>query len=36
MGEMSNAYTILAGKPEEYRSHGESRRRYEDNIKTDI
>jgi hypothetical protein len=36
MGQMRNAYKILVGKPEEKRSLGRPRRRWEDNIKTNI
>jgi hypothetical protein len=35
-GEKRNAYTILVGKPEGKRSVGRSRRRWVDNIKTDL
>jgi hypothetical protein len=33
---MRNAYNILVGKPEEKRSNGRPRHRWEDNIRTDI
>jgi hypothetical protein len=36
MGEKRNAYRALVGKPEEKRSLGRPRRRWEDNIKTDL
>jgi hypothetical protein len=36
MGEMRNAYKILVRKPEGKRPLGIPRRRWEDNIKTDI
>jgi hypothetical protein len=36
MGEMINAYKILAGKPEGKRPLGRHGRKYEDNIKIDI
>jgi hypothetical protein len=35
-GEMRNVYTILVGEPEEKRSFGKPRRRWEDNIKMDF
>jgi hypothetical protein len=35
MGEMRNAYKILAGKPEGRRPLGRPRRRWVDNIKMD-
>jgi hypothetical protein len=35
MGEKRNAYRLLAGKPEEKRPLGRSRRRWADNIKID-
>ena len=36
MGEGRGAYRILVGKPEGKRAHGRPRRRWEDNIKTDL
>jgi hypothetical protein len=36
MGEMRDAYKILAGKPERRRPLGRSRHRWEDNIKMDL
>jgi hypothetical protein len=36
MGDMRNAYNILAGKREGKRSLGRSRYRWEDNIRTDL
>jgi hypothetical protein len=36
MGEKSNAYRILVGKPEGKRLLGRLRHRYEDNIKMDL
>jgi hypothetical protein len=36
MGEMRNAYKILVGKPEGKRSLGRPKRKWEDNIKTDL
>jgi hypothetical protein len=36
MGEMKNAYNILAGKAEEKRKLGRPRRRWEDNIRMDL
>jgi hypothetical protein len=36
MGEKSNAYRILVGKPEEKRPLGRSRRRWMDSIKIDL
>jgi hypothetical protein len=35
-GEMRKAYKILVGKPEEKRSLGKTRRRWEDNIRMDL
>jgi len=35
MGEMRNVYNILVGKPEERRSLGKHRRRWDDNIRMD-
>jgi hypothetical protein len=35
-GEKTNIYRILIGKPERNRPLGRSRRRLEDNIKTDL
>jgi hypothetical protein len=35
MDEMTNACSILAGKPERKRSLGRPRRRWEDNIRMD-
>jgi hypothetical protein len=35
MGEKTNAYRILVGKPEEWRPLGRSRRRQDINIKMD-
>jgi hypothetical protein len=35
-GEKRNAYTILVGKPERKKPLGRPRRRWEDNIKTDL
>jgi hypothetical protein len=35
MGEMINVYNILVGKPEERRSLGKHRRRWDDNIRMD-
>jgi hypothetical protein len=36
MGEKRGAYTILVGRPEGRRPLGRPRRRWEDNIKTDL
>jgi hypothetical protein len=36
MGEMRNAYNLLAGKPEDKRPLGRYRRRWEDNIRMDL
>jgi len=36
MGERSGAYRVLVGKPEAKRPIGRPRRRWEDNIKTDL
>jgi hypothetical protein len=36
MGEMTNAYRILVGKPEGRRPLGRPRRRWVDNIKMDL
>jgi hypothetical protein len=36
MGERRGAYRVLVGKPEGRRPLGRSRRRWEDNIKTDL
>jgi hypothetical protein len=36
MGENRNAYRILVGNPEEKRPLGRQRRRWVDNIKTDL
>jgi hypothetical protein len=36
IGERRGAYRILVGKPEGKRPLGRSRRRWEDNIKTDL
>jgi hypothetical protein len=36
MGEMRNAFKILAGKPEGKKPLGRPRRRWEDNIKKDV
>jgi hypothetical protein len=36
MGDNSNAYMILVGKPERKRSLGISRRKREDNVKMDL
>jgi hypothetical protein len=36
MGEKSNAYRILVGKPEGKTAQGRSRRRWVDNIKIDL
>jgi hypothetical protein len=36
MGERRGAYTILVGRPEGRRPLGRPRRRWEDNIKTDL
>jgi hypothetical protein len=36
MGERRDLYRILVGKPEGKRRFGRSRRRWEDNIKTDL
>jgi hypothetical protein len=36
MGEKRNAYRILMGKPERKRPIGRPRRRWVDNIKTDL
>jgi hypothetical protein len=36
MGDGRNAYTILVGKPEEKRSLGRPRGRWEDNIKMNL
>jgi hypothetical protein len=36
MGEMRNTYNILVGKPEERRSLGRPRCRWEDNIRMDL
>jgi hypothetical protein len=36
MGEMRNAYRLLAGKPEEKRPLGRPRRRWVDNIRMDL
>jgi hypothetical protein len=35
-GEKRGAYRILVGKPERKRPRGRPRRRWEDNIKTDL
>jgi hypothetical protein len=36
MGEKSNVYRLLVGKPEGKRSLGRTRRRWTDNIKMDL
>jgi hypothetical protein len=36
MGEKKNAHSTLVGKPEEMRSIGTSRYKWEDNIKIDL
>jgi hypothetical protein len=36
MGESKGAYTVLVGTSEGKRALGNSRRRWEDNIKTDL
>jgi hypothetical protein len=36
MGDRRGAYRVLVGKPEGRRPLGRSRRRWEDNIKTDL
>jgi hypothetical protein len=36
MGEMKNAYTIFVGEPEERKSLGRLRCRWENNIKIDL
>jgi hypothetical protein len=36
MGEVTNAYGILVGIPEEKRPFGRPRRRWEDNIRMDL
>jgi hypothetical protein len=36
MGQMSNSYRVLVGNPEEKSSLGRPRRRWENNIKTDL
>jgi hypothetical protein len=36
MGETKNEYRILVGKPEGKRPLGKPRRRWEDNIRTDL
>jgi len=36
MGDMKYEYEILVGSPEEKRPFGSSRRRREDNIRTDL
>jgi hypothetical protein len=36
MGEESNVYRALGGKPEERRPHGRPRRRWEDGIRMDL
>jgi hypothetical protein len=36
IGEKRSAYRILMGKPEEKRTHGRPKHRWEDNIKTDL
>jgi len=36
MGEMTDVYRVLVGKPEGKRSIGKTRRRWEDNIKIDL
>jgi len=36
MGESRVAYRLLVGKPQGWRQHGRSRRRFEDNIKRDL
>jgi hypothetical protein len=36
MGEMRGVYSVLLGKPEGMRPLGRPRRRWEDNIKTDL
>jgi hypothetical protein len=36
MGERRGVYEVLVGKPEGKRPLGRSRRRWEDNIKTDL
>jgi hypothetical protein len=36
MGESRGAYRVLVGKPEGKRPHGRHRRRWEDNMKTDL
>jgi len=35
-GEIKNAYKILVGKPERMRPLGKPRRRWDDNIRTDL
>jgi hypothetical protein len=36
MGDKRNAYRMLVGKPEENRPIGRPRRRWEDNVRTDL
>jgi hypothetical protein len=36
MGWIINAQKMLVGKPERIKPHGELRRKWEDNIKTDL
>jgi hypothetical protein len=36
MGKTRNTCTVLIGKPEEKRSFGRDKRRWEDNIKMDV
>jgi len=36
MGEKTGVYIVLVGKPGGTRPHGRTRRRWEDNIKTDL
>jgi len=36
MGERTDVYRVLVGKPEGKRSIGKTRRRWEDNIKIDL